>query len=212
MTSRSVWIPPGTWQDAWDSSRVDGPKTITVSQPYERIPMWHRVGGLVITTGPQDAETLRVDDQDWSALTLEAFVPEMQQQQHAKGEEGIAGLLAERVVVPHSKYDGSTDSRTITPTVVTMRRHDSNNTLVLESTMGGVTSTFAARLHLHRGQRVVSARVDGVTLGADEVRALHLNATANVAIPFGGVGSAPGARGGDVAEVTMRRRLEVQIA
>ena len=25
-TARSVWIPPGTWQDAWDGTTVTGPK------------------------------------------------------------------------------------------------------------------------------------------------------------------------------------------
>merc|ERR1711959_678360 len=70
QTARSVWVPPGDWQDVWDGSVVTGPKTVTVSQPYERQPMWHRRGGLmVITDDPQ----LRVEEQDWSSLTVEAF-------------------------------------------------------------------------------------------------------------------------------------------
>ena len=38
-TSRTVWIPPGEWVDAWNGSRVMGPATRLVSQPYERIPL-----------------------------------------------------------------------------------------------------------------------------------------------------------------------------
>jgi len=70
MTQRSVWIPPGQWQDAWDGSRETGPKTIMVTKPYEQIPMWHRVGSFTITV---DSLALRVEQQDWSFLTIEAF-------------------------------------------------------------------------------------------------------------------------------------------
>ena len=71
ISSRTVWIPPGSWQDAWDGSRVEGPKTMTVAQPFERIPMWHRAeGGLIVMAS---SVTANVQDQDWSTLTLEAF-------------------------------------------------------------------------------------------------------------------------------------------
>ena len=48
VTSVPVWVPPGTWEDAWSGARVSGPKNITATQPYERQPMWHRVGALVV--------------------------------------------------------------------------------------------------------------------------------------------------------------------
>ena len=38
QSSRTVWVPPGQWQDAWDGSQVEGPKLINVTQPFERIP------------------------------------------------------------------------------------------------------------------------------------------------------------------------------
>ena len=38
-TSRTVWVPPGDWQDAWDGTVHTGPANITVTQPFERIPM-----------------------------------------------------------------------------------------------------------------------------------------------------------------------------
>ena len=44
QNSRSVWVPPGQWQDAWTGEIVTGPVTMNVSQPPERIPMWHRRG------------------------------------------------------------------------------------------------------------------------------------------------------------------------
>eukprot|EP01052_Picozoa_sp_SAG31_P025602 SAG31_NODE_2253_length_6075_cov_2.406459_2_plen_859_part_00 len=71
ISSRQVWIPPGDWQDAWDGSIVTGPKLVTATQPYEKIPMWHRkAGGLTVLT---DAPGLRIADGNWSTLTLESF-------------------------------------------------------------------------------------------------------------------------------------------
>merc|ERR1719401_3092628 len=71
MTTRSVWVPPGSWEDAWNGSIIEGPATLSVTQPYERLPMWHRRdGGLMVLTPDGRA---RVEQQDWSHLVLEAF-------------------------------------------------------------------------------------------------------------------------------------------
>ena len=40
------------------------------AQPFDRIAMWHRKGGLVITSW---SDSLRVSGQDWRELTLEAY-------------------------------------------------------------------------------------------------------------------------------------------
>lgn len=72
MTTIDVWIPPGQWQDAWSGAVVTGPKNMTVTQPYERLPMWHRAGGMVVAAVDGG---LRVDLQDWSTLVVECFVP-----------------------------------------------------------------------------------------------------------------------------------------
>jgi hypothetical protein len=65
--SREVWIPPGGWVDAWTGELETGPKLATSFQPLNRVPMWHRRGGLVVTAPV--AQT--VERQDWSTLTLE---------------------------------------------------------------------------------------------------------------------------------------------
>lgn len=70
QTNRSVWVPPGVWEDAWDGTSLTGPRTIQVTQPFSRIPMWHRRGSVVITT---DSTALRVQEQDWHRLTIEAW-------------------------------------------------------------------------------------------------------------------------------------------
>ena len=48
-SSRDVYFPPGEWHDAWNGTIVKGPCTLAVSQPYERIPLYHRSGGRIST-------------------------------------------------------------------------------------------------------------------------------------------------------------------
>ena len=70
----TAWIPNGEWQNAWDGSNVTGPTTVQIDAKWtQQMPMWHRVGSMMVTSS--DRSALRVDDQDWSELTLEAFVP-----------------------------------------------------------------------------------------------------------------------------------------
>eukprot|EP00045_Choanoeca_perplexa_P013991 m.161313 g.161313 ORF g.161313 m.161313 type:complete len:861 (-) comp16525_c0_seq1:26-2608(-) len=71
VTSRDVWVPPGTWQDAWNGSTTTGPQMLTVSQPYERIPLWHKQGSAIITT---PTPGLRTDLQDWRQLSVHIYV------------------------------------------------------------------------------------------------------------------------------------------
>ncbi len=83
----SVWIPPGTWVDAWTGEAVMGPRHITASQPFERIPLWHKQdGAMTILT---DKPGMRIAQQDWSSLTLDVRLPAtVAEARTAVGEEG----------------------------------------------------------------------------------------------------------------------------
>lgn len=50
-SKRTVWIPPGEWQDLWTGTRVVGPKKIVATASLEQMPMWFRCGGMIFT-GP----------------------------------------------------------------------------------------------------------------------------------------------------------------
>jgi hypothetical protein len=51
LSHRTVWIPPGQWQDLWTGKTVKGPKTITTSSALNETPMWVSTGGIILT-GP----------------------------------------------------------------------------------------------------------------------------------------------------------------
>lgn len=68
--SRTVWVPPGQWQDGWSGAVVTGPKNIQVKDcPLDQIPMWHRKGSVLVTTAPGGSTS----EQDWDALSAEVF-------------------------------------------------------------------------------------------------------------------------------------------
>ncbi len=45
---REVYLPAGEWEDFWDANRVfEGPTTIRVDAPLDRIPVFVRAGAVV---------------------------------------------------------------------------------------------------------------------------------------------------------------------
>jgi len=94
-SSRTVWIPPGTWEDAYSGEEVVGPRTVEARQPYERIPLWHRRGGAVVSAG----EALRVEDQDWSQLAVDVWVGAGQRVERAVHERGSSEKSVVQVAV-----------------------------------------------------------------------------------------------------------------
>ncbi|MDR3690797.1 MAG: glycoside hydrolase family 31 protein [Fimbriimonas sp.] len=66
-SKRSVWIPPGVWQDLWTGRTITGPKTITATAELGQVPMWVASGALVFTgpdlqyTGERVMDPMTVD-------------------------------------------------------------------------------------------------------------------------------------------------------
>jgi len=183
MTSRSVWIPPGNWQDAWDGSTQTGPKTITVSKPFEQIPMWHRLGGFLITV---DSPARRVENQDWSILTLEVF-PDLTTETYT--EKSVFSL------------------ETAARTDLSMRNvpKDGENPggfvdFQISESEDGASRGWLVRLHLRPDQSCVSAIVDGTELGIVHIDPITERESYKF-YPFGGVGTPPAPNAGKIAEI-----------
>lgn len=191
VTSRSVWVPPGDWEDAWEGSVATGPKRITVSQPYERLPMWHRCdGGFLVVA---DEPALRVEAQDWSSLTLELFP-----------------AAAARTTLREVFERGSAER-----TGLALHTDGSGGVRVeIDATGDGRERAWTLRVHLRPGQRATGARVDGVAVGG--VR--HLPPGAGTThFPLGGAGTPAAPKAGPIAEVRLlkgssARRAELKIA
>ena len=52
----TVWLPPGEWHDAFSGEVLQGGRTLRLSnQSVERMPLFHRGGGVVVTASGSDA-------------------------------------------------------------------------------------------------------------------------------------------------------------
>ena len=129
----------------------------------------------MITT---DKPGLRVEEQDWSTLTLEAFP--------AQTAESTS----------RSVYTLNEAKRT---DLLWETNGHGGVSLTVSAAEDGSRRAWVFRSHLLPGQKLVSATLDGVELRAP----VHLEPREEVgpAFPFGGQGSRPMPKAGPVAEI-----------
>lgn len=183
VTIRSVWIPPGQWQDAWSGEMVIGPQNISVAQPYERIPLWHQEGGLIVMASNPG---IRVDRQDWSSLTLQAFP-----------------AINRSVVVHRTVYPQNDATLAGKNTHLMMETTDDGwVVLTIDPEVRAMVHHWVLRVHLAVDETMTELMIDE----EPSVHKLHLIAPtlmADVAsfMPFGGPGTAPAPKAGPIAEI-----------
>ena len=68
---RSVWIPPGLWENLWTGEIVQGAKTVKVIAPLWMTPMFVR-RGAIISLAPEMQYT---SEKKWDPITLEVYPP-----------------------------------------------------------------------------------------------------------------------------------------
>lgn len=150
--SRMIWIPPGSWEDAWTGKVINGPKRITVTMPVEQIPMFYRRASVIVTAAP----TQTTAEQDWSHLFIEAFPGLIQQstaerQLHdTKESESNPPVHLIRMVQPSEKVVSFTIEASKGPAKAassrswTIRVHPAAGTLLVSTphqvTVDGITS------------------------------------------------------------------------
>ena len=205
LTSRSVWIPPGAWEDAWSGETIIGPTTRSVEQPYERIPMWHRKGGLMILSG--DTNALRVEDQDWSSLTIEAWLP----MPAAAGSSSNSNEPVTRMLYERSSGASTEVTFHYIPA-------DDMARIEISEASDGTVRGWLLRLHLSPRQRIavgVQGLVDGRIAALTSVTPRNGDSAA-AHFPLRGEGALPAHRTGPIVELRVpsgagRRTLAVPI-
>ena len=178
-----------------------------------------------------DEPGLRIDEGDWSKLTLEAFPP----------RAGVEASTRRLVVPRNGTWDDRTEVRTFFSSVPVLSSIDMRNACLFvwfvllarvclqilfttdasgnveltitppekltTSAVVGDNQGWTLRLHLMQGEVVDSVSVDGVAIKDDSV--VHIapvEASTDAAtnyFPFGGVGSAPAVGAGSVAEIPL---------
>jgi len=182
-TARSVWVPPGLWEDAWSGETISGPTTINVTQPFDRVPLWHRRDGSFLILADQPA--LRVDEQDWSALTLEAFPSKTLQTSERR--------LFERCA--------ESSCSTATPAVLRLQSNASMAHLTISAGDAAPQDrSWTLRLRLPPGRRVRLATADDYA----DLPVNHIEPAAGSSyFPLHGAGAPAPSRAGAVAEIKL---------
>jgi hypothetical protein len=197
LTTRPVWIPPGRWVDAWNGSLVTGPASLSVTLPYERVPMWHKAdGGLVLAV---DEPATRVADQDWSTITLHAF-------------PALHAVLTTRKTLHERGGDAA-------PTRLVMNTFGDGRTVRLQISRCEVAPADDAAATA-RGWRLrlqlppTASAATTLTAAIDGTAAAHtlLLPLAGVATPFGSRGTRPATGGAAVLELEVPFRTHSAFA
>lgn len=69
MTSRTVFIPDGTWIDVWTGERYTGPQTITVAHGLTTSPIFVREGAVLALAQNMQSTS----EKDWSKMGLDIY-------------------------------------------------------------------------------------------------------------------------------------------
>ena len=217
-TTRSVWFPPGEWTDAWTGTVVAGPKSTVVTQPPERLPMWHRAGGLLVTAPP----ALRVATQDWSELTLEAFPTQCSRTndgttvttattQRFVYERGSAARTSVNMHLECAMTAAvsTTDSSNSSTTAVPMPTGSTLRLSIARDDALATARAWVLRVHLRPGQRAKHVTLQGRSGVASTIAAQHIapllpgSSAAARYRPFGGAGAAPPPHAGHVLQINV---------
>ena len=197
-SSRTVWIPPGEWVDGWSGAAVHGPTTLNVTQPPDRIPMWHRRGALLVTA---PRKGLRLVEQDWGELTIEAFPTS-------------GASSARRDLFEQEGAALAPDADDAPTTIELTSRGD--GTVALAVGASPVARAWVVRLHLHAAAQRLALVGDASSVAAGSLRHL-LPDCSRRHFPLQGEGAAPPCEAGAIAELRLApskeaRRIEARVA
>lgn len=186
--TRSVWIPPGQWQDLWNGEIQEGPKTIQTSSPLWHTPMWVRRSSLILLA-PEMSYT---GERPWDVITVEAYP-------FSKG--AVSRTLYEDDGISNEYLKSGF---TKTPVKLTLRGRS------LDLAIGAAKGEFngmllerrwIVRMHLPRGQEIEKAEIDGRSVPVRMLRPVEPR-TALDPVPLLGKGADVG-KAGPVAEMDL---------
>lgn len=199
QSERELWLPPGSWMDAWTGERSSGPAIIKTQPAISQIPLYIREGGILFSI-PQYQFT---QESQWEKVIIDVIVPD---------QDGCSTrILYEDDGITESYLDGA-----FSKTPVLLERKGTQVYLRVNKPEGGFPEmlthrTWVIRMHLPKNLKLVSSKFIGVEQeDLPEVKnviqpGLLIIKPGNAIeqIPFLGQGQ-PGRPGeGDVVEVTI---------
>lgn len=177
---RSLWIPPGEWENLWTGEVVAGPRTVTVACPLHQVPLFMRRGGLLLLA-PDMAHT---GEKAWDPVTVDAY-------------PGAPGAVSRELYEDDGESNGYQNGQ-FRRTFVTLSSGTNFVKVAVERGEGvwtaGERRTWRLRIHLRPGQRVASC---------DHPHRILEPAATTARIVLTGWGEPPPAASGPVVEVEL---------
>lgn len=140
--SRSLWIPPGEWENLWTGEVVPGPRSVVATCALHEMPLFVRRGGVLLLA-PEMAHTR---EKAWDPITVEAFV-------------GGVGSVSRELYEDDGESLGYQNGQ-FRRTAVVMSAGAGIVKITLERCegvwMAGERRTWRLRVHLRPGQRAES--------------------------------------------------------
>ena len=202
------------------------PRLVQSRQPLSRVPLWHRVPGLVCTAAP----ALTIEEQDWSTLALDVFpfvsggggvlqrrvtaAPSLRLRFHrcyspcCEPSCPLAAREARRPCTPpkvHGVVQVRRDAEAGAGTDITLSADShGHHELHIAPSADTPPRAWVVRVHLRPGQELVAARLDGAAC-AEQVRVLSplRDHTATMFLPFGGTGMRAAPLAGPIVELPL---------
>lgn len=168
-TSKTLYLPAGSWIDYWTDSLFQGGRSVTVAAPLDRLPLFVKSGSIV----PMQPVMNWTDEHPADSLTLLIYP--------ASGADGTFALYED---------DGATldyQTGSFARTVFTQRLRSSGDSVAthqdLEIDIGATTGSFtrkpASRLYLCELHRVLSEPSSVTENGSPLPAATSLSSLAN---------------------------------
>jgi alpha-glucosidase (family GH31 glycosyl hydrolase) len=168
----SVWIPEGDWMNLWNGHTVTGPETLTVDVQLEQIPLFVRLGGIIVNT--PTVETTQ--EMDWSCINLDIYLP--------AGDCETVRTLYEDDGISNRYLDGNGGLTTLrlskTGRRITLAIEPSNQLNAFQSEQ----RKWMIRFHRPDSKEVIAASINGRPATGDEIKNLAATGPATVSALF----------------------------
>lgn len=187
--TRTLWLPPGQWDDVWTGETLMGPQTITVDSPLWHTAMFVRRGGIVFTA----PEMQYTGEKPWDPMTADVYP--------ADAGEVVRALYED---------DGTSNDYLMSgfrTTAIRCARRAEGIEIDIDPSQGGFAGAMAKRgwvfrVHLRQGEAASSVTVDGLSASAEQWSILPPQSE-HVSMPFLGAGSRSGPGGGSIVEIRL---------
>ena len=187
--ARSVWIPPGAWEDAWTGEIVSGPRQIEAACPLEKTPLYVRRGGILLMAPAMNF----VKEKPWDVVTADVYPPEQGEVVRELYEDDGESLGYQRGECSRTKI-----SVTVNPGRIAVRISPSEGAFA-----GQIEKrVWQVRVHLEPGVKIAAVLNDGKELSDKDFRVLN-PAPADTRMVLKGWDDPPRSRAGDIVELSV---------